>query len=110
MKSLRSLILPVVVFILVVVSASTLSWYVRRDGYRSGYSKIRAGDSKQAVVSVYGKPSEITDCSGYKRPSVKEEIQRSCVEVYWYRSFLEQWIFFLDKDGAVIHKAYNFMY
>jgi len=29
------------------------------------YSKIQVGDSEQAVVELYGEPTEITDCSAY---------------------------------------------
>jgi len=37
-------------------------------------------------------------------------VKRYCVKVYWYRSFLKQWIFFFNKEGEVIHKAYNVLY
>jgi hypothetical protein len=95
------------VFLLIIISASAFSCFVRRENYDSSYSKIDEGASKEEVVKLYGKPTEVTNCSNYKRPGVKDEIQRNCVEVYWYRTPLEQWIFFLGKDGRVISKAYN---
>lgn len=110
MKPLRILIVSVVVLLCVASSAFTLSWYVRRKVYESSYSKVQVGDSEQAVVRLYGEPSEITDCSDYKRPGVKDELRNNCTKIYWYRSLVKQWIFFFDKDGKVLHKAYNVMY
>ena len=110
MKPLRILIICIAVMLGLASSVFTLSWYVRRRVYESSYSKIHVGDSEQTVVRLYGEPSEITDCSDYKRPGYIDEVRINCTKVYWYRSFLKQWVFFLDKDGKVLHKAYNVMY
>ena len=110
MKPLRIFIIAIVVILFVASSAFTLSWYLRRKVYESSYDEIQVNDSEQAVVRLYGEPSEITDCSEYKRPGVKDELRNNCTKVYWYRSFGKQWIFFFDKDGKVLHKAYNVMY
>ena|SRR5829696_9603178 len=102
----------VVVLILggILSSIFTLSWFVRRKSFESNYSQIQIGDSEQKVVELYGQPEETSDCSEYKRPSYLEVVQKYCVKVYWYRSFLKQWVFFFDKDGKVIHKAFHVMY
>jgi|SRR5215208_1878812 len=108
----RFIVAGVVVLILggILSSIFTVSWFVRRKAFESNYSQIQIGDSKQKVVQLYGQPEETSDCSKDKRPGDLEVIQTRCVDVYWYRSFLKQWIFFFDKDGKVIHKAYNVMY
>jgi len=102
----------VIVLILggVLSSIWTVSWFARRKAFESNYAEIHIGDSEEKVVALYGQPEERSDCSEYKRPSYLEIVQRHCVKVYWYKSFLKQWIFFFDKDGKVIHKAYNVMY
>lgn len=94
----------------IISSIFTVSWFVRRNAFENNYSQIQIGDSEQKVVQLYGQPAEASDCSEYKRPSYLEVVQKYCVKVYWYRSFLKQWVFFLDKDGKVIHKAYNVSY
>jgi hypothetical protein len=108
----RFIVAGVVVLILggILSSVFTFSWFVRRKTFESNYSQIQIGDSKQKVVQLYGQPEETSDCSKYKRPGDLEVIQTRCVEVYWYRSFLKQWVFFFDKDGKVIHKVYNVLY
>lgn len=110
MRPLTILIVSIVVLLGVASTAFTLSWYARRKVYESSYDKIQVGDTEQAVAKLYGEPSEITDCSDYKRPGVKDELRNNCTKVYWYRSLVKQWIFFFDKDGKVLHKAYNVMY
>jgi len=88
----------------------TVAWLVRRRTFESNYSQIRIGDSEQKVVELYGKPEETGDCAEYKRPSALEVVQKHCVKVFWYGSFLKQWGFFFNDDGKVIHKAYNVSY
>src|SRR6266550_2621740 len=107
MRPLRILGLVIVVVLGMAASALALSWYLQRRDHESNYSEIQVGDSEKKVIELYGQPSEITDCSNYKRPSYIDALQKECVKVYWYKSFLEQWIFFLDKDGKVVHKAVN---
>jgi hypothetical protein len=94
----------------IISSVFTVSWFVRKKDFENDYSQIHIGDSEQKVVQLYGQPEETCDCSEFKRPSSLEVIQKYCVKVYWYRSFLQQWIFFFDKDGKLIHKAYNVSY
>ena len=110
MKPLRILGLVAIIILGVATSALAFSWYVQRRAYENSYSQINVGDSKQKLISIYGQPSETTDCSNYKRPSYIDALRKDCVEVYWYRSLLEQWIFFLDKDGKIVHKAFNAQY
>jgi hypothetical protein len=110
MGPLRKIIISLVILLGLAAAALPLSWYLRRRAYEGSYSEIRIGDSEQEVVALYGKPLETSDCSEFKRPSYLEKIQTDCVKVYWYKSFLEQWIFFFDRDDRVIHKAYNVLY
>jgi hypothetical protein len=109
---LRYITVGVVVLILggILSTIVTGSWFVRRKTFERNYSQIQIGDSEQKVIELYGQPVETSDCSEYKRPSYLEVVQKYCVKVYWYRSFLKQWVFFFDKDGKVIHKAYNVLY
>lgn len=110
MRTLKILGLTMVVALGFAVFGLTLRSYVEKRLNESNYSHIQIGDSKQKIVELYGQPAEITDCSNYKKPSYLDVVRRDCVEVYWYRAFLEQWIFFLDKDGKVVHKAFNTSY
>ena len=110
MKLLRILGLTMAAILGFAVFGLTLRSYVEKRVNESNYSRIQVGDSKQELVKLYGEPDEITDCSDFKKPSYIEVVRRECVEVYWYRAFLEQWVFFLDKDGKVVHKAFNTSY
>lgn len=110
MKPLRIISISLVILLGLAAVVLPLSWYSRRRAFESSYSDIRVGDSEQEVVALYGKPFETSDCSEFKRPSSLEQINRECVKVYWYKSFLEQWIFFFDRNDRVIHKAYNVLY
>ncbi len=110
MKALKILALVLVIVLGLAVFGLTLKSYVEKRVNENNYSRIQIGDSKQELVRLYGEPDEITDCSNYKKPSYIEAVRRDCVEVYWYRAFLEQWIFFFDKDGKVVHKAFNTSY
>lgn len=109
---LRLIAVGVIVLVLggVLSSIWTVSWFARRKAFESNYSEIHIGDSEEKVVALYGQPAETSDCSEYKRPSYLEVVQTHCVKVYWYKSFLKQWVFFFDKDGKVIHKTYNVLY
>ena len=109
-KSMRTIILSAVVFLTVAVSASALSWYVRRDRYHTNYPKIQAGDAKQVVVELLGQPTEVTDCYDFNHSAAASHPTKKCTEEYWYRSFLEQWVFVFDGDSKVITKSYNILY
>jgi hypothetical protein len=110
MKQLRIISISIVILLGLASAALTLSWYLRRRAFESSYSEIRVGNSEREVVALYGKPLETSDCSEFKRPSSLEQINKECVKVYWYKSFLEQWIFFFDRNDRVIHKVYNVLY
>lgn len=110
MTSQKTVIFWGLVLIIIVSLGLGLSWSMRRRAFATNYAEIAIGDSEERVVALYGRPDETSDCSEYKRPSYLDEVQRNCVKVYWYRSFLQQWVFFFDRDDRVIHKAYNVMY
>jgi len=68
------------------------------------YEKLQIGDSQQLVLQTLGQPDRIEQCrkSGEKSDPCKDE--------YWYYSFMERWIVYLDKDGNVIYKSYAVSY
>ena len=102
----------VVALILAGVVSIVVTGYriTRRRAFETNYAQIQLGDSQQKVKLLYGLPEEIGDCSEAKGSGSLEVLRRHCTEVYRYRSFMEQWIFYFDNDGKVIHKAYNVSY
>ena len=74
--------------------------------WERGYSQIEAGDSKDKVVAILGKPTEIKDCHS-TRYSAPPEIWQKCAEEYWYIAFLQEWGYVIDKDGKVLSKWHS---
>ena len=93
----------------IVIAALTFigACVVRAKKYERGYAQVGVGESKQKVVALLGDPSEIENCHYFIHSGVNERDKERCVEMYWYRSFLEDWVFVFDKDGKVISKFYN---
>jgi hypothetical protein len=74
--------------------------------WERGYSQIVAGDSKQTIVDILGKPTEIKDCYN-TRYSAPREIWEKCSEEYWYIAFMQEWGYVIDKDGKVLTKWHS---
>jgi hypothetical protein len=70
--------------------------------WNQGYPQIKAGDAKQRVVDLLGKPTEIRACQSPAWANVE-----SCAEEYWYIAPLEEWIIAINKNGKVITKAHS---
>ena len=81
-----------------------------RERYTAAYSKIQVGDDKQLVLQTFGKPEEITDCYFFNYSPADENLKARCAEEYWYRAFIEQWVFVFDKNGKVISKGHDISY
>jgi hypothetical protein len=75
-------------------------------GWKKGYSQIKVGDSKQKVVEILGKPTEIKDCYDTRHSSSPEIVER-CAEEYWYIAFMQEWGYVFDKDGKVLTKWHS---
>jgi hypothetical protein len=81
-----------------------------RERYKRAYSTINIGDSKQSMITAFGQPSEITDCYSYQHTERDETLRAKCVEEYWYKAALEEWVFVLDRNGVVIAKGHDVSY
>ena len=81
-----------------------------RERYSRAYPAIKVGDTKQSIISVFGKPSAITNCYSYQHSEPNETLAAKCAEEYWFRAGLEEWVLVLDKDGVVISKGHDISY
>ena len=86
-------------------------FFIRDRRIASGVDMITVGDSQAYVLSVLGRPTQITDCStgygGYKRGELsKSEIAPGCVEEYWYYAFYfpQSSTYSFDSEKKVIRK------
>ena len=95
----------VVLALIILPSALIGARAVRAKRWERGYARIEVGQSKQKVVDSLGEPSEIRRCGGHVYSDGR--VTGECAETYLYRSFLEDWVVFIDKDGNVIGKSYN---
>jgi hypothetical protein len=84
-----------------------VSWIVRRRAFENNYAHVEIGDSESTVVDFFGQPDETSDCSAYRHSGSLEVIEKRCTRVYRYTSFMQEWIFYFDNDGILIHKAHN---
>lgn len=76
--------------------------------YRDGFSQIEVGQSKETVINLMGKTSEIRDCSFPIYNESKRHIG-NCAEIFAYHGVYEQWALAFDKQGNVIDKYYWFL-
>ncbi len=60
--------------------------------YDNAYSQINTGDSKEKVITLFGSPRKVRECSKY------------CKEEYIYTALLQEWKIGFDENGKVIHK------
>jgi hypothetical protein len=70
--------------------------------WERGYDQIEKGDSKQRVVDLLGKPTEVRACQFPTRA-----YDENCGEEYWYNAPMQEWIIVFDKDGKVMLKAHS---
>jgi hypothetical protein len=95
--------------IVVTVSALLIGLYAFQiKEYRNSFSQIRLGQSKETVINIMGKPSEIRSCSFPIYNGNKHQIG-NCIEIIDYKGFYEQWAFAFDINGNVIEKYYWFL-
>jgi hypothetical protein len=89
--------------ILYVVTCSYIS------GNRSDkFERINVGDTKAAVIAVFGEPTHIEPPNIIYPSYAYEKCQDPCVERLWYQNKLdlvaEAWEFEIDKDNRVISR------
>jgi hypothetical protein len=90
---------------LLIFAASILGYrnHVRSVTYSLALETVRAGDTKEKVVELFGNsPDAITNCS-----DPHKIFQDGCREVYWYYSFLERWEIYFDHHGKVLAKGHE---
>ncbi len=106
-KTLKTVILSLLVVVPSVALLAVLLLPTPRERYVDGYPRIQVGDEKRHVVRLLGEPDEIADCYTYWHSEPDESKQATCAEQYYYRGGLEQWIFVFDREGKVISKSHN---
>jgi hypothetical protein len=106
MKKLRTILIAGPCLIVVMVSAFTYSCHAKREKLKTGFARVQIGDTKQTVEQVLGQPEEVENC--YSDPSVDPE--KRCIEIYWYKSFLERRGVSFNRESRVVYKTYNVLY
>lgn len=95
--------------VIVIVPTLLIGFCSFRIGqYRDGFSQIELGQSKEAVVNIMGKPSEVRNCS-FSIYDRNENRTGDCSEIITYNGSYEQWAFAFDNDRNVIEKYYWFL-
>lgn len=90
----RKILLLFVLLLFVGITVYGLYIYFPNNRYEKSFSQISVGDSKEKVISIFGKPSRVEKCFNAKD---------SCVEAYFYTGFLEEWGLDFDKEGKIIY-------
>jgi hypothetical protein len=90
-----------------MLAGLAIRWTIQRRALAQNYSEIQIGDTERMVVDLFGQPDETSDCSEYRHSGSLAVIEKRCARVDRYTSFMQEWIFYFDKDGLVIHKAHN---
>ena len=74
------------------------------------FERIAIGDSKAAVLNVFGEPSHIEHPDILYSVYAYKKCPDPCVERLWYENRLsmvgEAWAFEIDKDNRVIYKGH----
>lgn len=105
MKKVRRSVVAFVLIVFVCLLLVVLSVQaIRRNRLIVNYERLQIGDSKQLVLQALGQPEKIEQCRE------NGETSHPCKEEYWYYSFMERWIVYLDRDGNVIYKSYAVSY
>jgi hypothetical protein len=95
MRLLRSRILPVVVAVVLALSAWPVNYYLRRQRINRFYHAVQVGESKQTLVARLGQPTTTHSCY--------PDLDNGCTEFRYYL-LVERWVFVFDKDGKLIDK------
>jgi hypothetical protein len=100
--------------LLLVASAAALIYFLsaaishRRmlKKYDSGFSQIKIGDSKDAVMSLMGEPSSIGRCeyAPFTDKGAEEQNRARCLEQYSYGVLLKDYVIYFDGNGKVLGK------
>jgi len=87
-----------------LILVSAVVGYINQTAFEANYENLRAGDPKTLVIDRLGKPQEIRHCW---HPEGTDTFSDPCREEYWYFSFMERRIIYLDNEGRVIDKSYG---
>lgn len=99
----------VTVCVVVIVPALLIGFCAFRiRQYQNGFSQIELGQSKEVVMNIMGKPSEVRSC-GYPIYDENEKQIGDCFEITVYNGAYEQWAFAFNHDRNVIEKYYWFL-
>lgn len=109
-RSIKTITFSLIILLLVILSIVAWPHLFKKESYQRGYAKIQIGDSKQSVVGIFGPPTKITDCYDFTFSTDNENLKKACVEEYWYKASIEQWVFVFDKNHNVISKSHNISY
>jgi hypothetical protein len=74
--------------------------------YDSGYSQIKIGDAKQAVISLMGEPSTIGRCeyAPFIDKGAEGQSTAKCLEQYTYGVTFKEYVIYFDTNGKVLSK------
>jgi hypothetical protein len=106
LKKLKTIFIAGLCVSVLVLSAFTYSCHAKREKLKNGFAGVQIGDTKQTVVQVLGQPEEVENC--YSDP--RADPDKICIEVYWYKSFLERRGISFNRDSRVVYKTYNVLY
>lgn len=106
-KRRRTVRLLVLCLLAIALATWAVSCNVRKTRLKTTFAKIQIGDTKQNVVQALGQPSEIATC---REPASNVNRSQTCVETYWYKSFLVRWGYAFNDEGKVVDKIHNVSY
>ena len=102
---MRRLAPRAVMWATVALPLGVLGWLVCVDSFlKAGFRRLDAGQSREQVESILGKPSDIEEC-GHFGGKVGREIPSNCVYEYSYvslLSFTDLWAVGFDDTERVV--------
>lgn len=79
-------------------------WYFYRiTRFEFGFEKVKVGDTKESVLNLMGKESEVHQCNVPAREKVHDV---KCFEISGYRAIISYWAVAFDENGIVV-KTYR---
>ena len=106
-KKMLPLILALAVAVVLYLFSTTWSRRQRNERFERGFTAIKTGDSRDAVVAAMGNPHAVEDCptTPFSDKKMEAEFRSKCFQQYRYVLLMKVYTISFDRTGTVIYKS-----